>query len=71
MLQLFGLFQPKKCYNIFLGWKRLTLSSHQKFQHMKNRIKPMMPNGVTGLERVKKDSVEIRYLTALSRNLRH
>jgi hypothetical protein len=41
---------------IFLGWEGLTLSSPKilQFFWMKNRIKSMMPNGITGLESVNK-----------------
>jgi hypothetical protein len=45
-------FHPKKNATIFLGWKGLTLSSPPKLYQMKNRIKSMMPNDITGLEMV-------------------
>jgi hypothetical protein len=60
MLNFFGLervnsFHSKKCYNCLgrKGLTGLTFSSPSKFKHMKNGIKSMMPNGITGLERVK------------------
>jgi hypothetical protein len=42
-----------KNVKFFMGWEGLNLSSPPKLYHIKNRIKSTMPNGITGLERVK------------------